>query len=331
MNHEKTKTKIAVDEKVLTARIPEEQEGERLDKVLPRLFKGYSRSTLQQWLQEGRVVVNGVIPRKRDPVTPGEDITVTLPEIEAPDEWVAEEIALDIIYEDEAILVINKPAALVVHPGAGNMRGTLLNAVLHYDPLLATLPRAGIVHRLDKETSGLMVLARTEPVRLDLIKRIKEREVNREYLAVIHGRPIAGGTIDAPMGRSPHDRRRMAVTGRGKPAVTHYRVEARYRTSTLIRVKLETGRTHQIRVHMAHEGYPLLGDPVYGGRLRLPPEASQELIDLLRSFKRQALHATSLAFEHPVSGEPLSFIQSLPEDMRQLTQMLAQDQQEHSH
>lgn len=328
MSEEKTKRQIDPEEKVLTATIPLDQEGERLDKVLPRLFQGHSRSTLQQWLREGRVVVNGKILRKRDPVTPGEEIALSLPEAEASNEWEAEAITLDIVHEDDAILVINKPSGLVTHPGAGNMSGTLLNAVLHHQSALATLPRAGIVHRLDKETSGLMVLAKTEPVRLDLIERIKRREVSRHYLAVIHGRPIAGGTIDAPMGRSSHDRRRMVVSGRGKPAVTHYRVEARYRTSTLIRVRLETGRTHQIRVHMAHQGYPLLGDPVYGGRLRLPPEASEALISLLRQFKRQALHATSLEFDHPLSGEPLSFTQPLPEDMAELTQMLAKDARE---
>ncbi|MGD8575624.1 MAG: 23S rRNA pseudouridine(1911/1915/1917) synthase RluD [Thiohalophilus sp.] len=308
----------------LHGEIPESMAGQRLDQALAQLFSQYSRSRLQQWLRQGCVRVDGRQPRARDKVFGGERIEIEAV-LEAQGEWQAEPIALDIVYEDEAVIVLNKPAGLVVHPAAGNPEGTMLNALLHHDSGLATVPRAGIVHRLDKETTGLLVVARTLEAQKKLVEQLQARQFLREYLAVVNGVLTAGGTVEAPIGRHPVHRKRMAVVQNGKPAITHYRVEQRYRGHTLVRVTLETGRTHQIRVHMAHIQHPLVGDPVYGGRLRLPKGAGDELVMLLRDFKRQALHASKLGFKHPISGETVSWEQPLPDDMARLIAILQQD------
>ena len=237
----------------------------------------------------------------------------------------AQDIPLAIVYEDPDILVIDKPPGLVVHPGAGNPNGTLLNALLNHVPGLAELPRAGIVHRLDKDTSGLMVVAKKETVRQKLIKQLQERSVERVYLAIVNGVMISGGTINAPIGRHRTQRVRMAVSSRGKPAVSHYRVLKKYRAHTLVQVKLESGRTHQIRVHMAHLHYPVVGDPVYGGRLKIPAGASGALKDALHRFRRQALHALKLSLIHPETGKRTQWVTSVPRDMGELMEMLTRD------
>jgi 23S rRNA pseudouridine1911/1915/1917 synthase len=307
-----------------TLSMPEELAGQRLDQVLARLLPQHSRARLQQWIREGRVTVDRQPSRSRDRVHGGELVEILVPDIPAGD-WQAEAIPLVVVYEDDDILVIDKPAGLVVHPGAGNPEGTLLNALLHHAPALIRLPRAGIVHRLDKETSGLLVVAKTEPARLDLIQQLKERSLSREYLALVQGIVIAGGTVDAPIGRHAQTRTRMAVSGRGRPAVSHYRVERKFRAHTLLRVKLESGRTHQIRVHMAHLKHPLVGDPVYGGRALLPKGAGPDLVEALRGFKRQALHATRLGLVHPATRQPMAWESAPPQDLRDLLEVLERD------
>ncbi len=308
----------------LQAEIPPEAFGRRLDQVLAELFAEYSRSRIQQWIKAGEVLLDGepeTSPRSK--VQGGEwvEIEVALPQ-EDPG-CAPQAIPLDIVYEDEAILVVNKPAGLVVHPAAGNRDGTLQNGLLYYLPGLAAVPRAGIVHRLDKDTSGLMVVAKTLPAHASLVEQLQARTVSREYLALVHGVMTAGGTIETLMGRHPSDRKKMAVLHHGgKEAITHYRIEEKFAAHCLLRVKLETGRTHQIRVHMAHLKYPIVGDPVYGGRMRVPAGASAELQEALRQFPRQALHATLLSLEHPASGETLSWEVPMPEDMAQLVGLL---------
>jgi len=308
----------------LEAVVPVEMAGQRLDKVLAQLFSDYSRARLQQWIRDERVAVNGVHPRPRDKVLGGERIELHTV-LESQGDWRAEPIPLTIVYEDEALLVINKPAGLVVHPAVGNRDGTLLNALLHHAPELEAVPRAGIVHRLDKETSGLLVIARTLAAHKALIDMMQARDIQREYEAVVQGVMTAGRTIEAPVGRHPVQRTRMAVVNNGRPAVTHFRVSERFRAHSHIRVQLETGRTHQIRVHMAHIRYPLLGDPVYGGRLRIPAACSPELEEQLRQFRRQALHAARLQLSHPQSGELMEWLAPLPEDMRILLAVLRAD------
>lgn len=314
--------------RVMQAEVPDELAGRRLDQVLAELFPDFSRSRLQLWLKSGQILVDGQSLRSRDKVHGGEQIHVdAVLEVETPYE--AEPIPLDIVYEDEALLVINKPAGLVVHPAAGNWQGTLLNALLHYAPELEHVPRAGIVHRLDKETTGLLVVARTLEAQTSLVAQLQERSFTREYDAVINGVLTGGGTVDAPIDRHPVDRKRMAVVRTGKPAVTHYRLVRRFRAHSQIRVQLETGRTHQIRVHMAHLRYPLIGDPLYGGRLRIPAASTEAFADALRRFPRQALHAARLGLEHPVSGDYMEWQQPMPEDMVELLKILAQDLAEH--
>jgi 23S rRNA pseudouridine1911/1915/1917 synthase len=305
--------------------IPAEKGGLRLDQVLADLVPDYSRSRWQQWIKQGAVLINNKAWRPRDKVLGGESVVVDA-RLVAEGEWQAEDIPLDIVFEDDSILVLNKPAGLVVHPAAGNPAGTLLNALLHHAPQLATVPRAGIVHRLDKETSGLLVIAKTITAQKYLVEQLQERAFDREYLAVVCGVMTAGGTIETQIGRHPVNRKRMAVvhTG-GKPAITHYRVKQRYRAHTLVSVKLETGRTHQIRVHMAHIHYPILGDPVYGGRLRLPPDCEASFIEVLRGFKRQALHATRLGLTHPATGEWLEWQRPVPTDMQALIEAMERD------
>jgi len=309
------------------AEIPQELAGQRLDRALAVVFPDVTRSQLQQWIADGRVTVGARVPRKRDKVAGGERVEVHLPPPRETDA-LAESIPLDIVHEDASLLVVNKPAGLVVHPGAGNPRGTLLNALLNHAPSLAQLARAGIVHRLDKDTSGLMVIAKTERARQRLSRALEARRVKREYVAIVHGVMIAGGTIDAPIGRHRVDRTRMTVTDRGREAVSHYRVMRKYRAHTLVQVSLESGRTHQIRVHMAHIRFPIIGDPVYGGRLRLPAGASARLTEVMQSFKRQALHAAKLSLAHPESGEMLRWTASVPPDMGELMEALAEDEKE---
>jgi len=313
----------ALEEKLAVV-LPADAAGLRLDQALARLLPQYSRASLQLWIRAERVQVEGRVPRASEKVRGGERVQIVIPQTPAGD-WAAEAIPLDIVYEDDDLLVINKPAGLVVHPGAGNPEGTMLNALLHHAPTLNKLARAGIVHRLDKETSGLLVVAKTEPARLDLIEQLKARTLTREYLALVQGLLVAGGTVDAPIGRHTQVRTRMAVNQGGRPAVSHYRIEKKFRAHTLLRVKLESGRTHQIRVHMAHLKHPLVGDPVYGGRLHLPKGASPALIAALQGFKRQALHAVRLGLVHPVSGKSVEWEAPMPGDMRALLKVLEKD------
>lgn len=302
-------------------------QGERIDKMLAKQLSGYSRSTVQQWLQAGHVLCNGKKPKAKAVVKQGDVIDINLPEPPALTQP-PQPLALDIIYADAAIIVLNKPAGLVVHPGAGNPDGTLLNGLLHYDSRLQYLARGGIVHRLDKDTSGLMVVARTAAAQQHLIAQLAERSVKRHYIALVYGTLIAGGTIDAPLGRHPKQRVKMAVVGNGKAAITHYRIAAKYRHTTKLMVALETGRTHQIRVHLASIRLPLIGDPVYGKRVHIPPAASDELRLALQTFKRQALHAQALGLIHPINGEPLSWQAAMPPDMLALQTALHNDNNE---
>lgn len=298
--------------------------GQRVDKVLTQLCEAYSRSTIQTWIKQGLVTMDDEVPRQKDKVYGGESIELNVPEIRQ-GEWEAQDLPIDIVYQDDAMLVVNKPAGLVVHPGAGNPDGTLLNALLFQLPEARALPRAGIVHRLDKDTSGLMVVAKTEIARLGLIAQLVDHSLHREYLALCNGRVISGGTVDEPIGRDKGDRRKMAINMMGKEAVTHYRVDQRYRNHTLLRVQLETGRTHQIRVHMTHIGFPIAGDPVYGRRLGIPGDCSPMLEKQLRQFRRQALHATRIEYRHPVTGETQSWQADMPEDMQLLADACADD------
>ena len=304
--------------------VPDEAAGRRFDAVLAELFPEYSRSRLAAWIKSGDALLDGQAARPRDPVKGGE--TVSLAAVaEVQTEAVAEDIPLDILYEDGHLFVLDKPAGLVVHPGAGNPAGTLVNALLHRDPGLAVLPRAGIVHRLDKDTSGVMVVARTLEAHTGLVAQLAAREVHRQYVAVVVGSLVSGGTADAPIDRHPRDRLRMAVREDGREAVTHFRLRERFRAHTALECRLETGRTHQIRVHMQHLRHPIVGDPLYGGPLKLPRGASEELAAGLRGFRRQALHAEVLEFAHPVIGEPVRVSAPLPADMVQLLQVLRED------
>ncbi len=310
------------DAKVMT--IPEEYAGQRLDQALARMFPQYSRSRLKSWLLAGAITVDGVSPRPRDPVLGGESVTLNA----EPAVAVAaapEPIALDIVHEDEALMVINKPVGLVVHPGAGNPSGTLMNGLLNHAAELEQIPRAGIVHRLDKDTSGLLLIAKTLESHTALVRLLGDREISRNYLAVCNGVLTGGGTIDEPVGRHPVDRKRMSIRPEGKPAVTHYTVIERFAAHTYISVVLETGRTHQIRVHFAHRRHALVGDQVYGGRLALPAGASEEVIAMLRSFRRQALHATKLEFIHPMSGKEMRLEVEPPADFESVLNVLRED------
>lgn len=298
--------------------------GQRLDQITAELLPEFSRSRLQQWIKQGKILLNGEILKPKSKVSGGETLKVTI-EQEQQGEWEAENIPLDILYEDDYILVINKPVGLVVHPAVGNYTGTLLNALIHHCPELINVPRAGIVHRLDKDTSGLLVVAKTLPAQTHLVKQLQERAFEREYEAIVSGEMTGGGTIDKPIGRHPSQRVKMAVMKNpdsGKEAITHYRIKERYRNYTCVQVKLETGRTHQIRVHMAYIHYPLVGDPVYAGRLRLPPDCDDSLKEFLLRFKRQALHARKLGLKHPETGDWLEWSVEAPEDMQELKNRL---------
>jgi len=308
----------------LRATVPDELAGQRLDQALAVLFPDYSRSRLQGWIRAGQVRVDGLECRPRDKVEGGEQVVLSAV-LEDETRAVPEAIRLEILYEDEEILVLDKPVGLVVHPGAGNADGTLVNALLHHRPDLRILPRAGLVHRLDKDTSGVMVVACTPGAHSALVRQLEERTVKRQYEAVCAGVMTGGGTVDAPIGRHPVDRIRMAIREGGREAVTHYRVAARFRGHTHVLCRLETGRTHQIRVHMASIRHPIVGDPVYGGRLAVPRGATPALIEALRGFRRQALHAAQLELVHPASGELVHFEAPLAADFQALLEALRQD------
>jgi len=304
--------------------VPDTAAGRRFDAVLADLFPEFSRSKLSEWIKSGDVLLDGEPVRGRDPVRGGEVASLHVV-LDTQTHAEPEDIPLDILYEDEHVYVINKPVGLVVHPGAGNPTGTLVNALLFRDPGLSVLPRAGIVHRLDKDTSGVMVVARTIQAQTALVEQMAARNVHRQYLAVVVGALVSGGTADAPIDRHPRDRIRMAVREDGKDAVTHYRLRERFRAHTALECRLETGRTHQIRVHMAHLKHAIVGDSLYGGALKLPKGATDELVAQLRGFKRQALHAETLEFAHPITGEPIRNSAPLPADMVALLDALRED------
>lgn len=309
----------------LTQTVKESQLGQRLDQAVAELFVDFSRSRLKEWLLDGKITVNGtVVTKPRTKVMGGECIAV-LAELEDEQRWEAQDILLNIVYEDDDILVINKPRDFVVHPGAGTPDRTVLNALLFHYPPIAEVPRAGIVHRLDKDTTGLMVVAKTVPAQTRLVRDLQKRNITREYEAIAIGKMTAGGMIDKPIGRHSTKRTLMAVNQMGKPAVTHYRVAEHFREHTRMRLRLETGRTHQIRVHMAYLQHPLLGDSAYGGRARIPKGATPELTEMIRAFDRQALHAVMLKFEHPITGEELEFHAPVPDDMVIMTEALRED------
>jgi len=298
--------------------------GKRLDQALASLFEDYSRSRLQAWTKEGRVKVNGNLLRPRDKVMLGDQVELHA-QLDDQVECRPQPVPLDIVFEDDHLLVIDKPAGLVVHPAAGNPDGTLQNGLLYHNASLIELPRAGIVHRLDKDTTGLMVVAKTQIAHKCLVAALVAREVKREYRALVVGKLNVGGTIDQPIGRHPTQRIRMAVNPMGKPAITHYRVLEKFRAHTLLRVNLETGRTHQIRVHMAHMRHPIFGDPVYGGRLQIPSGADEGLKGIMRAFKRQALHAKRLGLVHPATGKFMQWEAPIPHDMAELLEALRAD------
>lgn len=309
--------------------IPDTLAGKRLDQALATMFPEATRSQLQQWIEGGRVRVQGAVARKSDKMRGGEAVELDPPPVREAGH-APEAIPLQVIHEDSDILVLDKPPGLVVHPGAGNPEGTMLNALLHHAPTLSVLPRAGIVHRLDKDTSGLLVVAKTELARQALILQLQNKSMGRDYVALVHGTMVSGGTVDARIGRHRVDRLRMAVTGSGREAVSHYRVLKKYRVHTLVQVTLESGRTHQIRVHMAHLKFPVVGDPTYGGRMRVPKGASESLVQLLHDFKRQALHAIKLQLVHPVTNKTMQWSTPVPDDMAQLMTALAEDTALHS-
>ena len=310
----------------LQAEVPEYLSGKRLDQIAAQLFPEYSRARLQTWIKNGSLMVNSLQLRPRDKLETGDTLAVNA-ELEPEETWVSQDLPLDIRYEDEHLLVINKGANVVVHPGAGHSDGTLLNGLLFYCPALEGLPRAGIVHRLDKDTTGLMVVAQSLTAHSSLVKQLQLREVSREYEAVVQGVLTGGGTIDKPLGRHRVNRKKRTVVLEGQEAITHYRVIRRFRSHTHTQVNLETGRTHQIRVHMAGINCPIVGDPLYGGRLQIPAASSQELTECLKKFKRQALHARKLGLIHPHSDEPMTWEVDRPADMAYLLDQLAADAQ----
>lgn len=305
--------------------VPPEMGNQRLDQVVASLCPQYSRNQIQKWIKAGHVRVDDKVLKPKERLIGGEEIVLdAIHEVQTG--YLPEDIPLDIVYEDEALMVLNKPAALVVHPAAGNWSGTLVNALLHHNPQLEMLPRAGIVHRLDKDTTGLMVVAKTLEAHGKLVELLQARDVSREYLALVFGQVVAGSTIEANIGRHHIDRKRQAVTDGGKEAITHYRVEERFSHHTLLRVALETGRTHQIRVHLSWKHRPIVGDPVYGGRPRIPAGISEAVRNALQTFPRQALHATLLGLIHPVSGEYMEWERPPPDDMQELLELLRSEE-----
>ncbi len=293
----------------------------RADQVAAKLFSDYSRARLSEWIKRGELRIDGRQVKPKDTLRGGERLDIDA-EIVSVGHAQPESMSLSVLYQDDDLLIIDKPAGLVVHPGAGNPAGTLVNGLLYLDPTLSALPRAGIVHRLDKDTSGCLLVARTMRAHAALVAMLADRTIHRQYEAVVQGEPVAGSTVDAPIGRHPVDRLRMAVNETGRPAVTHCRIRERFKCFTSMQVNLETGRTHQIRVHMAYKRLPLLGDPLYGASLRLPKGASDDLIERLRSFKRQALHAELLRFVHPFTGLDIDVSAPRPDDLRTLLALL---------
>jgi 23S rRNA pseudouridine1911/1915/1917 synthase len=309
--------------------VPAEFEGQRLDKAAAEIWSDYSRSRIQRWIESGELTVDGAVAQPRLKLKGGETISIEA-ELEAVVEMRPESIPIDIVYEDADLIVIDKPAGLVVHPGAGNPGRTLLNALLNFDPALDRVPRAGLVHRLDKDTSGLLVVARNLTAHQRLVEMLEQRQIKRIYRAVCQTALTGGGLIDAPIDRNPRDRTRMMVREGGRESRTHYRLIERFRVHSQIELELESGRTHQIRVHMAHIRAPLVGDPVYGGRPRLPRRPGEELRRELQQFPRQALHARSLEFLHPGSNETVRFESPLPDDFERLLAALRRDKAEQS-
>tara|TARA_B110000240_G_scaffold58544_1_gene66633 strand:- start:331 stop:1272 length:942 start_codon:yes stop_codon:yes gene_type:complete len=307
--------------KILTIIIPERMSGNRLDASLSEMLPDHSRSKISAWIKSGDALINQKFFKPKDKSCGNEIVYLTFNQKQTND-WIAEKIPLNVVYEDEDIIVINKQSGLVTHPGAGNWTGTLANALLYYDSDLSKLDRAGIVHRLDKNTSGLMVIARNEKSQKYLVEQLQSHLVEREYSAIVYGHMIAGGTVDEPIGRDPRDRVKQAVLTSGKEARTHYRAIDRFKSHTHVKAILETGRTHQIRVHLSYVGHSLIGDPMYGGRVRFPKKASEELKDALLNFKRQALHSKKLTLIHPISGESMSWKIPLPDDMAGLLEVL---------
>jgi len=310
--------------------VPEEYAGNRLDKALAQIFQQFSRARLKRWIDKGLILVDGRQLRPRDLLRGGEIIEIidVKPEISEVS-WQAEPVPLQIVAQDKDVIVINKQAGLVVHPAAGNWSGTLVNGLLHFDKNMAELPRVGVVHRLDKDTTGLMVVARNLPAHTSLVRQLEKRKAKREYQAIVTGALTGGGSIDAAIGRHHVHRTKMVVVANGKPAVTHYRILEKFRAHTLLRVRLETGRTHQIRVHMADKNMPLAGDKTYGGRLRIPQNPSEELLKALKDFPRQALHACKLGFIHPASGDYVEYQAKMPNDMQELIAALKRDLDAH--
>lgn len=304
------------------SKVPEALSGQRLDQVAARLFPEYSRARIQAWIKSGELTVDGYEQKLRFKPVGGELLRVDA-ELVSIDEWKAEHIPFDIIYEDEHLLVVNKQAGLVVHPASGNLTGTLGNALLGFDARQGQLPRAGIVHRLDKDTSGLLVVAKSLVAHTSLVEQLQSRSMGREYQAVVQGVLTSGGTIDQPIGRHPRNRKKMAVVAGGKNAITHYYVKTRFRAHTHLRVKLETGRTHQIRVHMAEQNHGIVGDPVYGNRKSSAGYQDAKITQFLAKFKRQALHAWRLQLEHPTTGKSMHWAVDPPEDMQQLLALLS--------
>ncbi len=314
-----------LNHEIVKISIPLEYASQRLDAVLVKMFPDYSRSRLQQWIKAERVWLDGVIPRARDKVIGGEMLEMHIEHENLDESVIAQDIPLDIVYEDDALLVVNKPVGLVVHPAAGHPDGTLQNGLLFHDESLNEVPRSGIVHRLDKDTSGLLVVAKTLKAHKLLVEQLQARTVHREYQAIVFGVLTAGRTIDIGIGRHGRDRKKMAVKPEGKQAITHFRVLDRYRGHSRVKVNLETGRTHQIRVHMAYVKHPLVGDQTYGGRLQLPAGCSDELKTMLRGFGRQALHARKLGLVHPITGKSMTWQAPLPDDMKALIAVLEAD------
>jgi 23S rRNA pseudouridine1911/1915/1917 synthase len=296
--------------------------GERLDSALSNLLLNISRSKISLKIKSGEALINNKNFKSNDKVI-GDEIVSFVLDQKKNNNWTAEKIPLDIVFEDEDIIIINKPSGMVTHPGAGNWSGTLANALLGYNDNLAKLDRAGIVHRLDKNTSGLMVVAKNSKSQKNLVDQLQQHSVKREYSAIVYGHMISGGKVDEPIGRHPRDRVKQAVIRSGKDAITHYRVVDRYDNHTHVKAILETGRTHQIRVHLSHIGHPLIGDSTYGGRLRFPKKAKQDLKDALKAFERHALHSKKLTLKHPRTGDSMTWKIDLPEDMKHLLELLS--------
>lgn len=319
-----SETEVEEQEETMFQDVPERLQGFRLDRAAADLFPEFSRSRIQLWIDEGALLLNGEKAGRRDSVIAGMQLSL-VPQYESQGEWRAQPIPVSIIHEDEDIFVVDKPAGLVVHPGAGNWDGTLLNGLLHLDPELRQVPRAGIVHRLDKDTSGLMVVARNLSSQNNLVGQLQSRQVSRVYQAIVTGGPTASGTVDEPIGRNPKNRLKMAVVPDGKEAITHYRVLQKFESHELLELRLETGRTHQIRVHMAHNNWPILGDPVYGGKTRFPKGIGEGLRNSIELMQRQALHAVRLELKHPRTGELLSWESRLAPDIQNLLDLLQAD------